>query len=76
MTHFQIIKEVRWALWLTLFYILGWAVSAYFLPTQRGIFGFPIWFEAACIFVPVIFIVLISLVVKHCFKDIDLEKQE
>lgn len=71
----QIIKEVRWALWLTLFYILGWVVSAYLLPNQRGVLGFPIWFEMACIFVPLIFVLLISFVVKTMFKNIELESK-
>lgn len=76
MHHLQIIREVRWALWLTLFYIIGWAGSAYFLPNQRGVFGFPLWFEAACIFVPAIFTLFISIVVKCQFKEIDLENAE
>ncbi|MGQ8819721.1 YhdT family protein [Bibersteinia trehalosi] len=75
MNHPQIIKEARWALWLTFLYILGW-LAAYFLPAQRGLFGFPLWFEAACIFVPVIFILLISIVIKKYFKEIDLEETE
>lgn len=69
----QIIREVRWALWLTLFYILGWAGCAYFLPTQRGVLGFPLWFEFSCVFVPLLFILLISIVIKVAFKEIDLE---
>lgn len=72
----QILKEVRWALWLTLLYIFGWAASAYLLPNQRGILGFPIWFEVACIFVPLIFILLISFVVRTIFKKIELESKE
>lgn len=76
MNHLQIAREVRWAVWLTLFYILGWAGCAYFLPNQAGVLGFPLWFEIACIFVPLLFVVLISIVVKTVFKNIELESQE
>lgn len=72
----QIHREVRWALWLTFFYIIGWAVSAYFLPTSRGLLGFPIWFEMACIYVPLLLIVLIMWVVQVHFKEIELEGEE
>lgn len=72
----QIHREVRWALWLTLFYILGWAISAYLLPTDRGLLGFPIWFEMACIYLPLLLILLISWVVKFHFKHIELEGEE
>ncbi len=72
----QIVKEVRWALWLTLFYILGWIGFAYFSPTGRGILGFPIWFELACIYLPILFTLAIAMVVKCCFKEIDLEGKD
>lgn len=72
----QISKEVRWALWLTLLYILGWTVFAYFSPEGRGILGFPIWFELSCIYLPLLFILVIAMVVKCCFKELDLEGKD
>lgn len=72
----QISKEVRWALSLTLFYILGWIGFAYFSPTGRGILGFPIWFELSCIYLPLLFILVIAMVIKYCFKEIDLEGKD
>lgn len=72
----QIHKEVRWALWLTLLYIIGWAAAAYCLPNSRGWLGFPLWFEAACLYAPLAFIGLMTLVVKFYFKNIDLENKE
>lgn len=71
----QIKREVRWALWLTLFYLVGWVVFAYFLPfsvQERGILGFPIWFEAACIGLPILFVLLTMIVTKGVYKTIDL----
>lgn len=72
----QIHQEVRWALWLTVFYIIGWAGCAYLLPNSKGMFGFPIWFEMACIYVPLCFIVAITWVVRCYFHHIPLEEHE
>ncbi|WP_032850114.1 DUF997 family protein, partial [Mannheimia haemolytica] len=46
---------------------------AYFSPQGRGIFGFPIWFELSCIFLPVLFSLVATIVVKKVYKNIDLE---
>lgn len=71
----QIKREVRWALWLTLSYVVGWVLFAYFLPvsvTARGVLGFPIWFELACILLPILFVGLTIIVIKRIYKPIDL----
>lgn len=70
----QLLREVRWALWLTLCYLVGWVGFAYFSPTGRGIFGFPIWFECACIYLPILFIFLVIIVLKLVYKEIKLEE--
>lgn len=70
----QILKEVRWALWLTLIYILGWAGLAYFVPSGRGILGFPLWFELSCLYLPLLFILLLSVVIKRFFQNIAFEE--
>lgn len=70
----QILKEVSWALWLTFAYILGWAGFAYFSPSGRGLLGFPWWFEFACIYLPLVFILLVSLVIKRFFQHIEFEE--
>lgn len=72
----QIHKEVRWAVWLTLLYLVGWALSAYLLPTSSGWLGFPFWFEMACLYLPLLLIVLVSYVVKYHFKAISLEADD
>lgn len=70
----QIHQEVHWVLWLTAFYIIGWAISAYLLPATKGILGFPLWFEVACLYIPTLFIILITIVIKRYFKEIPLEE--
>lgn len=72
----QLAKEARWAILLTLFYILGWVGFAYFSPQGRGLFGFPIWFELSCIFLPVLFTLMAILMVKKVYKNIDLEVKQ
>lgn len=69
----QLEKEARWAVLLTLLYLLGWVGFAYFSPQGRGVFGFPIWFELSCIFLPMIFTLIATIVVKKVYKNIDLE---
>ncbi|HDV7283663.1 Predicted membrane protein [Mannheimia haemolytica] len=69
----QLTTEARWAVLLTLIYLLGWVGFAYFSPQGRGIFGFPIWFELSCIFLPVLFSIIATIVVKKVYKNIDLE---
>lgn len=69
----QLTTEARWAVLLTLIYLLGWLGFAYFSPQGRGIFGFPIWFELSCIFLPVLFSLVATIVVKKVYKNIDLE---
>ncbi|XLP79279.1 DUF997 family protein [Mannheimia haemolytica] len=64
----QLTTEARWAVLLTLIYLLGWVGFAYFSPQGRGIFGFPIWFELSCIFLPVLFSLVATIVVKKCIK--------
>ncbi|QIM67278.1 hypothetical protein A4G16_07810 [Mannheimia granulomatis] len=69
----QLTTEARWAVLLTLLYLFGWVGFAYFSPQGRGIFGFPIWFELSCIFLPIIFTFIAAVVVKKAYKNIDLE---
>lgn len=72
----QLAKEARWAILLTLVYILGWVGFAYFSPQGRGLFGFPIWFELSCLFLPVLFTLMAILMVKKVYKNIDLEVKQ
>lgn len=69
----QLAREARWALWLTLIYLVGWAGFAYFSPNGRGLLGFPIWFECACIYLPCLFIGIIYAVIARIYQHIDLD---
>lgn len=69
----QLVKETRWALFLTFFYIIGWGGFGYLSPTGKGFLGFPIWFEFSCIYFPFLFIILTILIIKYIFKEINLE---
>ncbi|AAP95595.1 hypothetical protein A6046_02095 [[Haemophilus] ducreyi] len=68
----QLNKEAKWAFWLSLFYLVGWVFFAYFSSSKRGIFGFPLWFELSCIFLPLVFTGIVYLAIKKVYCDIDL----
>lgn len=69
----QASKEAKWVLALTIFYLIGWCIFAYFTPRISGPMGFPLWFELSCIYLPVLFIVIIHWVIKIVFVDIELD---
>lgn len=69
----QLAREARWAWWLSLVYLAGWVILAYFTPATQGIFGFPLWFELSCIFLPLGFTLLIVVVIKMVYRDVNLE---
>jgi uncharacterized membrane protein YhdT len=68
-------KEARWAFGLTLAYLAGWILTAYLPGNIPGMTGLPAWFEAACIALPLVFIVLCALMVRFVFRDISLEDE-
>lgn len=71
-TH-QLNREAKWSLYLTLVYLVGWVVCAYFVPTGVGVFGFPLWFELSCVFLPILFVVVSLAVLKLIYKEVDLD---
>ncbi|KAE9538355.1 DUF997 family protein [Ursidibacter maritimus] len=72
----QMAREVRWAFWLTLIYLVGWIVCAYFSPNGRGWLGFPLWFELACVYLPIAFTLLAYGVIKKVYKEIVLDEKQ
>lgn len=66
-------REARWALGLTLLYLLAWSLAAYLPDSAIGITGLPHWFEMACLLLPLLFIGLCWLMVRSIFSDISLE---
>jgi uncharacterized membrane protein YhdT len=69
-------REARWALGLTLLYLLAWSLAAYLPDSNAGITGLPHWFEMACLLVPQLFIGLCWLMVRGIFRDIPLEDSD
>ena len=41
----QATREARWALGLTLLYVIGWCLCAYLPKETQGPIGFPLWFD-------------------------------
>lgn len=70
----QLVREAQWALGLSIIYLIAWIGFGYFFPVKLGILGFPIWFELSCIFLPLVFTLLVHIVIKVVYQDIDLEK--
>ncbi|RKS87009.1 putative membrane protein YhdT [Orbus hercynius] len=73
--YLQANKEAKLSLYITVCYLICWSFFAYFSYDEIGIFGLPLWFELSCIFAPISFIIVCSIVVKYLFKDISLEIQ-
>jgi len=69
----QLTREAQWALGLTVLYMFGWIILAYFFPVKLGILGLPIWFELSCIYLPILFLVIGYWVIKIVYLDISLE---
>ena len=69
-------REARWALWLTIAYLVLWIVAAYVPNSLQGITGLPHWFEMACLLVPLVFILLCWAMVKFIYRDIPLEDDD
>ena len=65
-------REARWALWLTIAYLVLWIVAAYVPNSLQGITGLPHLFEMACLLLPLAFILLCWAMVRLIFKDIPL----
>jgi len=69
-------REARWALGLTLLYLLAWSLAAYLPDNATGITGLPHWFEMACLLVPLLFIGFCWLMVGCVFHEIPLEDKD
>lgn len=65
-------KEALCSVLLTLAYLFCWAITAYFLGQEPGIFGLPRWFEVSCLFVPIFFVMLCILMIKMVYQDLPL----
>ncbi len=70
----QLLREAKWAVWLALLYLVGWCGFAYFSSSERGVFGFPLWFELSCIFLPLVFAAIVYFAIKKVYQDINLDE--
>lgn len=75
-TFYRAHREARWALGLTLLYLLTRGLAAYLPDSAIGVTGLPHWFEMACLLVPLLFIGLCWLMVRTVFRDISLEDRD
>ncbi|AKG06926.1 hypothetical protein AAX05_00480 [Moraxella bovoculi] len=69
----QLNREAKWAVYLTLLYMAGWVIFAYFMPAGTELLGLPLWFELSCIFLPLIFILISMAVLKAVYQEVDLD---
>nr|WP_075321450.1 DUF997 family protein [Histophilus somni] len=72
----QSAKESRYALFLTVLYLIGWCIFAYLPDEARGPLGFPLWFELSCIYFPIVFIIIVYLCIKFFFKNLSLGEEK
>lgn len=72
----QLNREAKWSVYLTLFYLIGWIVFAYFMPDGTGLLGLPLWFELSCIILPMLFILISMAVLKAVYKEVDLDNTD
>ena len=72
----QAAKEARWALGLSILYVIGWCLCAYLPKGTLGPIGFPLWFELSCIYLPILFVVVGYWILKIVYQDISLEMND
>lgn len=65
-------REARWAVGLTLTYLICWTLAAYIPDSNQGITGLPHWFEMACLLLPLLFLFLCWLMIRVVFRDLPL----
>ncbi|TCL04851.1 putative membrane protein YhdT [Sodalis ligni] len=69
-------REARWAFGLAVAYLIAWLLAAYLPDDKQGITGLPHWFEMACLWVPLLFLLLCCLMVRFIYRDIPLEDND
>ncbi|OBX09922.1 membrane protein [Gallibacterium salpingitidis] len=72
----QATKEAKITLLLALLYVIGWCLCAYLPKGTHGPLGFPFWFELACIYLPILFVVVCYWVIRIFFQDIPLDNSD
>ncbi len=61
-------KEAKITLLLAVLYVIGWCICAYLPENSAGPLGFPLWFELACIYLPILSLLWSATAIKIFFK--------
>lgn len=69
-------REALLSVLLAGLYMLAWWLTAYMVPAELILGGWPLWFLLSCLFNPLLFIVLCMLMVRYCFTAISLDPTE
>lgn len=66
-------REALFSVLLALLYLALWAACAWLVPPALTLAGWPLWFLLSCLFNPLLFIVLCTLMVHWCFRAVNLD---
>ncbi|MFD1007447.1 YhdT family protein [Oceanisphaera ostreae] len=69
-------REALLSVVLAVLYMLGWWLSAYIVSPELTLGGWPLWFVLSCLFNPLLFIGLCVIMVRYCFKTVELDSPE
>ncbi|WP_234418461.1 YhdT family protein [Dongshaea marina] len=65
-------REAIWSLVLALLYFICWTLSAYLIPASYSLWGLPLWFVTSCMLFPLGFMVLVTLMARLLFTELEL----
>ncbi|PSJ45396.1 DUF997 family protein [Zobellella taiwanensis] len=68
-------REALFSVLLALLYLAGWAATAYLVPPDLSLAGWPLWFMLSCLFNPLLFTLLCLLMVRYGFRAVSLGEQ-
>lgn len=69
-------REALLSVLLSGLYMVAWWLTAYLVPAELTVGGWPLWFLLSCLFNPLLFIILCILMVRYCFTAISLDPTE
>lgn len=69
-------REALLSVLLTSLYMMAWWLTAYLVPAELTLGGWPLWFLLSCLFNPLLFIILCILMVRCCFTVVSLDPAE
>lgn len=69
-------REALLSVLLACLYMVAWWLTAYLVPAQLTIAGWPLWFLLSCVFNPLLFTVLCIVMVRYCFTAVSLDSTQ